>query len=135
MQFSFKECGKGQHIEKIKWKYQGHLYGLIDFKMKCSNETSYRPPAIGNPHGEWNREMNCQEKGFKLLRGREGGWPGIVNVEARCVDGNEDLSSNDDLRGQYNRDLTCRVPGSSIVGVQVNKKTNHGIVNFRVLCG
>ena len=108
---------------------------MVDFKMKCSGEFFYRSPAIGNPNGEWNREMNCKEKGFKYLRGREESWPGIVNVEARCVDGEKDLSSNDDMRGKYNQDLTCRLPGSRIVGVQVRQKTHHGLINFRVLCG
>ena len=108
---------------------------MVDVKIKCSGEFFYRFPAIGNPDGEWNWEMNCREKGFKYLRGREESWPGIVNVEARCVDGEKDLSSNSDMRGEYNRDLTCSFPGAKVVGLQVKQKTHHGLVNFRVYCG
>ena len=45
-----------------------------------------------------------------------------------------EITSNDDLRGEYNRDMECRLPGQQIVGVQVKKETHHGITNFRVLC-
>ena len=68
----------------MKWSYQGSIYGLVDFKMKCSGEFFWRSPAIGNPNGVWDREMSCKENGFRLVAGREAGWPGIVNVRAIC---------------------------------------------------
>ena len=129
-----QECRKGQYVEKIQWKYQGRTYGMIDFRMKCSGDLFWQRPVIGNPDGSWDRYMNCADKGFKLLRGREDGWPGIVNVEAKCVDGETTLNSNDDLRGEYNRDLKCSFPGARMVGIQIRQKTHHGITNFRVLC-
>ena len=45
-----------------------------------------------------------------------------------------EITSNNDMRGKYNRDLACRSEGQQIVGMQVRKKTHHGITNFRVLC-
>ena len=80
-----QECGEGQYVEKMKWSYQGHTYGLVDFKMKCSGEFFWRSPAIGNPDGDWDHEMNCKESGFRLAAGREDDWPGIVNVRAICL--------------------------------------------------
>ena len=129
-----QECAEGQYVEKMKWSYQGHTYGLVDFKMKCSGKIFWESPAIGNPDGTWDHEMNCQETGFKLTTGREDDWPGVVNVRAKCLGVETEITSNDDLRGEYNRDMECRLPGQQIVGVQVRKETHHGITNFRVLC-
>ena len=106
----------------------------MDFKLKCSGEFFWRLPAIGNSNGVWDHEMNCKETGFKLTTGREDDWPGIVNVRANCLGVETEITSNDDLRGEYNRDMECRLPGQQIVGVQVRKETHHGITNFRVLC-
>ena len=91
----------------MKWKYQGHTYGLMDFKLKCSGEFFWRLPAIGNSNGVWDHEMNCKETGFKLTTGREDDWPGIVNVRAKCLGVETEITSNDDLRGEYNRDMEC----------------------------
>ena len=60
--------------------------------------------------------------------------PGIVNVRAKCLGVETEITSNDDLRGEYNQDIECQLPGQQIVGVQVRKETHHGITNFRVLC-
>ena len=46
-------------MEKIRWKYQGNTYGMVDFKMKCHGELFWRLPAIGNPDGEWDPIMDC----------------------------------------------------------------------------
>jgi len=132
--YPIQECGEGQYVEKMKWSYQGHTYGLVDFKMKCSGEFFWRSPAIGNPNGDWDHEMNCKESGFRLAAGREDDWPGIVNVRAICLGSQTEITSNNDMRGKYNRDLACRSEGQQIVGMQVRKETHHGITNFRVLC-
>ena len=90
--------------------------------MKCSGKIFWESPAIGNPDGTWDHEMNCQETGFNLATGREDDWPGIVNVRAKCLGVETEITSSDDLRGEYNRDMECRLPGQQIVGVQVRKK-------------
>ena len=54
-----QECPEFSFVEKIRWKYQGHTYGLIDFKMKCHGEWFWRQPAIGNPDGAWDPIMDC----------------------------------------------------------------------------
>ena len=118
----------------MKWKYQGSTYGLMDFQMKCSGDSSWTDPVIGNDNGEWDPPMDCTENGFKLATGREEYWAGIVNVRAKCVNMETEMSSNDDMRGEYNRDLECRLPGQQVVGVQIKKETHHGITNFRILC-
>ena len=40
----------------------------------------------------------------------------------KCLGVETEITSNDDLRGEYNRDMECRLPGQQIVGVQVRKK-------------
>lgn len=131
--YSAQECPEGQYVEKIRWSYQGHTYGMVDFKMKCSGEILWKSPAIGNPDGKWDPIMDCGDAGFKQLTGREDNtWAGIVNAEAKCVDGTTTLHSNDDYRGESNRDLVCNQ--GQMVGMQVRQKTHHGITNFRILC-
>jgi len=128
-----QECPEGQYVEQIRWKYQGNTYGMVDFKMKCSGKIFWESPAIGNPDGQWDPTMNCKETGFKQLTGREDEkWAGIVNVEAKCVDSTVTMHSNDDYRGEYNRDLVCS--RGQMVGVQVRQKTHHGMTNFKILC-
>ena len=57
---NIQECGEGEYVEKIAWKYQGQTYGIIDFKMKCSGEIFWRSPEIGNDNGAWDPIMSCQ---------------------------------------------------------------------------
>jgi len=127
------ECPEFEYVEKIKWKYQGNTYGMIDVMIKCSGQILWKPPAIGNPNGAWDPLMNCKEEGFKQLTGREdSSWAGIVNVEGKCVGSTVTMNSNDDYRGEYNRDLVCNQ--GQMVGIQVRQKTHHGLTNFRILC-
>jgi len=131
--YKAQECPEYQYVEKIRWKYQGHTYGMIDFKMKCSGEIFWRLPAVGNHDGAWDPIMDCKEEGFKQLTGREDDtWAGIVNVEGKCVGSTVTMNSNDDYRGEYNRDLVCNQ--GQMVGMQVRQKTHHGLTNFRILC-
>ena len=134
LDFPIQECAEGQYVEKIQWKYESQIYGLSDFRLKCSGERFWRLPVIGGNHGKWTNIMDCSENGFRLATGREESWAGLVNVRAFCLKTETEINSNDDLRGKYNRDLECRLPGQQIVGLQVRKKTHHGLTNFRVLC-
>jgi len=127
-----QECPEGQYVEKMKWRYYDRQ-GLMDFRMKCSNE-HWRSPAIGDNEGVWDNEMNCQDTGFRLAAGREDGRKGIVNVRAVCKGSQTEITSNNDMRGKYNRDLACKHGDQQIVGVQVRKDGRHGIVNMKVLC-
>ena len=111
-------------------------YKQVDFLIYALHFTDegWRFPAIGNPNGEWDPEMNCEENGFRLTTGREdSGWPGIVNVRAYCFGVETQITSNNDLRGDYNRNMECWGK-QKIVGIQVRKEIHHGITNFRVLC-
>jgi len=129
-----QECPEYSYVEKIRWKYQGNTYGMVDFKMKCHGELFWRLPAIGNPDGAWDPIMDCTEGGFSQLTAREDTtWAGVVNVEAKCMDSVITQHSNDDYRGEYNQDLVCGNQGQ-LVGMQVRQKTHHGITNFRILC-
>ena len=77
--------------------------------------------------------MNCQETGFQLTTGREDDWPGIVNVCAKCLGVETEITSNDDLRGEYNRDMECRLLGQQIVGNSSSKRNapwNHKFPSF-----
>ena len=130
---NWQECAEGQYVEKMQWRYQGQTYGLMDFRLKCS-DSSWSDPVIGNNDGIWDPEMDCSETGFRIVTGREDGWPGIVNVRAFCLNTETEITSNNDMRGEYNPDLECRLTGQQAVGVQVNKETHHGINNFRILC-
>ena len=85
-------------MEKMQWKYQGHTYGIMDFRMKCSGDLLWKSPAIGNDNGDWDSMMDCHETGFKLVNGREDDWPGIVNVRAKCNGVETEITSNDDFR-------------------------------------
>jgi len=132
--YKAQECPELQYVEQIKWKYQGHTYGLIDFQMKCSGKILWESPAVGNHDGAWDPVMRCKDEGFKQLTGREDDtWAGLVNMEAKCVGDTTSMSSNDDYRGESNRDLVCK--HGRVVGLQVRQKTHHGLTNFRVLCG
>ena len=119
----------------MQWKYQGATYGLMDFRMKCSGEDSaWTDPVIGNDNGAWDEVMDCSGSGFRLTTGREEFWAGIVNVRAKCVGMETEMTSNEDLRGNYNPDLECWLFGQQVVGIQIKKETHHGITNFRILC-
>ena len=96
-------------------------------------DDGWKSPAIGNSDGVWDPEMNCEENGFRSTTGREENWAGIVNVRAYCFGVETQITSNNDLRGEYNRNMECGGK-QKIVGVQVRKETHHGITNFRVLC-
>ena len=137
-EYPVEECPEGEFLSGMQWKEQDH-YGILDVKIACSGNNEWREPIVGrydhNHHGEWNKPMICGDKGFRQITGREQSHLsyGIVNVQAFCLNTETEMTSNDNMGGEYNKDLYCR-NGGQVVGIQVMKQTNHGIINFKVLC-
>merc|ERR1711890_192352 len=94
-----------------------------------NNNEGYNHGGAWVNQGTWNAAMQCKENGFRQMTGREEshGLKGIVNVQAFCHNEELEMTSNDNMDGEYNPDLKCR-NGGKAVGIQVREEIYHGII-------
>ena len=118
----------------IYWKHWPSPLGTLKIKEKFHPD-NFLYTGIWVNKGEWDSPMDCGSKGFRLIRGREQpiGLKGIVNVQGFCSDSYTEITSNNDMSGDYNPELEC-FPNQQVVGVQVKEEIYHGLINFKVLC-
>ena len=130
-----QECDEGQYIEKMQWSK--HRYGLDNLRIKCSGNNGWNKEFFPDRTDEedWDHEMDCSESGIRQVNARDVGlgWDRIVNVRAYCLKSEIAITSNNDMAGNWNKDLKCR-EGQQFVGVQPAYLTGHGFENFRWLC-
>ena len=77
--------------------------------------------------------MNCIEHGFRKMNDRQYGWPPVVNVRAYCQNSENQMTSNDDMRGHWSQDLICS-DNQQIVGAQMQHDYSDSVTNMRFLC-
>ena len=77
--------------------------------------------------------MNCIEHGFRQMNDRKYGWPPIVNVRAYCHNSENQMTSNDDMRGHWSQDLICS-DNQQIVGAQMQHDHADSVTHMRFLC-